>query len=384
MVIRTVFCLTAGLGLPALGLAQSMPGNRLYGSVDLAVVTSHTGAPGSGNSVSVASGVLRSSVFGMAGDEALDGGLHALFRLEAGFDADTGAAKTYTGNPASATPAAAGGTPFTGLFNRRATVGLGGTWGSLTAGRDYTPLYWAAMDGDVQGLKLFGNLQQSVALSGTGSERFGRASNAVFYASPVVHGFMLRGMASLGSESGGGPAAPPRKANQMLAISGKYTLEGWMLTTAYQQLSLPTVAGSPAAFTGVTGTRKDVLLGTRYDWGRYAVSAGYLKICQPTVADTDGRQISLGASAPIGEGTVTVSALQMRQNTAGGTAQTAQVLGLGYTYPLSRRTTLYTSYGQVHNSATAAFPLVSADTATNAGALGAHVRALALGMQHTF
>ncbi len=99
----------------------------------------------------------------MEGNEALDGGLHALFRLEAGFDADTGAAKTYSCNPASATPAAPGGTPLNGLFNRRATVGLGGPWGSLTAGRDYTPLYWAAMDGDVQGLKLYGNLQQSLA-----------------------------------------------------------------------------------------------------------------------------------------------------------------------------------------------------------------------------
>ena len=384
MVNRTVFCLAVGFGLPALGLAQSVPGNRLYGSVDLAVVTSHTGAPGSGNSVSVASGVLRSSVFGITGNEALDGGLHALFRLEAGFDADTGAAKTYVGNPATATPAAPGGIPATGLFNRRSTVGLGGPWGSLTAGRDYTPVYWAALDGDVQGLMLYGNLQQSLALAGTGSERFGRASNALFYASPVVRGFMLRGMASLGSESGGGPSAAPRKANHMLAVSGKYTLEGWLLTTAYQQISLPTVAGSPAAFTGATGTRRDVVLGTRYDWGRYGISAGYLQIRQPTVANTDGRQLSLGVSARIGEGTLSVSALQMRLNTASGTAQTAQVLGLGYTYPLSRRTTLYTSYGQVNNSATAAFPLVSADTVTSAGALGAHVRALALGIQHTF
>lgn len=384
MVIRSVVRLALALGLPSVVLAQSVPGNRLYGSVDLALAATHSGAPGAGTSLSVASGVLRPSVFGMEGNEALDGGLHALFRLEAGFDADTGAAKTYNGNPASATPAAPGGTPFTGLFNRRATVGLGGPWGSLTAGRDYTPLYWAAMDGDVQGLKLYGNLQQSLALSGTGSERFGRASNAVFYASPVVQGFMLRAMASLGSERGGGPAALPRQANRMLAVSGKYTLDGWMLVAAYQQLRLPTVAGTPAAFTGATGTRRDVLLGVRYGWGRYAVSAGYLQIRQPTLANTDGRQLSLGASAQIGEGTVVLSALQMRQNTASGVAQTAPVLGLGYTYPLSRRTVLYTSYGQVRNSASAAFPLVSADTATNPGALGARVRAFAWGMQHSF
>jgi predicted porin len=388
--VRRVFCLALGFGLPALGLAQSTPGNplnplnRLYGSVDLAVTTTHTGAPGAGNTMSIASGVLRPSLFGFDGNEALGGGLAALFRLEAGFDADTRAAKTYYGNPATATPTAPLGTPSTGLFNRRATVGLGGAWGQLTAGRDYTPLYWAAMDSDAQGLKLYGNLQQSLALSGTGGENFGRTSNAVFYASPLGQGFMLRGMASMGSESGGSPSTPPRKANRMLAVSGTYALESWGLSAAYQQLSLPTVAGSPATFTGAIGTREDLLLGTRYTWGPYAISAGYLQIRKPTVANTDGRQISLGASAPMGPGTVLLSALQMRQNTASGTAQTAHVLGLGYTYPLSRRTVLYTAYGQVNNSATAAFPLVSNDTVTTAGALGAQVRAMAVGMQHTF
>jgi predicted porin len=386
MVVRVVIFLSLGLGLPTLGLAQAAPGARLYGSVDMALVASQSGAPAAGHKVALVSGVLQPSVLGLAGAEALGGGQHALFRLEAGFDADTGAAKTYAGNPTTATPNAPGGTPFTGLFNRRATVGLGGPWGTLTAGRDYTPVYWSALEGDVQGLKLYGNLQQGLVLSGTGSERFARASNAVFYASPVVPGFMLRGMASLGSESGGSPPAPPRKANRMWAVSGKYTVDGWMFNAAYQQLRLPTVAGSGpnAVFTGATGTRQDVLLGTRYSWGPYAVGAGYLQIRQPTVANTNGRQFSLGASAQMGTGTVMLSALRVHLHTASGPAQTAHVLGLGYSHPLSRRTVLYTSYGQLNNGATAAFPLVATDTSTSAGALGARVRAMAVGMQHTF
>lgn len=384
MVIRTVFCLAVVLGVPALGLAQAVPGYRLSGVVDMAVTANRTGAPGVGTTLALASGLLRPSLFGIDGVEDLGNGLKAVVRLEAGFDADTGAAKTYAGNPANATPTAPGGLPQTGLFNRRAFVGLDGPWGILTAGRDYTPVYWAAMDGDIQGLKLYGNLQQGLALSGTGAERFGRASNAVFYVSPTVQGLMARGVVSLGSESGGGPAEPPRKANRMWAVSGKYTQGGWLLTAAYQQLALPQVAGMPAAFTGGTGIRKDLLLGGRYGWGRYAVSAGYLRIRQPTVANTDGRMVSLGASAQVGTGTVLASLLQLRQNTASGTAQTAQVLGLAYTYPLSRRTALYTAYGQVRNSATAAFPLVSADSALNPGALGARVRSMAWGVQHTF
>ena len=67
MAIRTIFCPAGRFELPALGLAQSTPSNRLYGSVDLAVTTAHTRAPGLGNSVSMASGVLRSSPFGQLG-----------------------------------------------------------------------------------------------------------------------------------------------------------------------------------------------------------------------------------------------------------------------------------------------------------------------------
>lgn len=378
----------AGLGgLAAFGLAQGAYAQsevRIYGALDAGVAYSSNGAPGTGHTLSMASGILRPSMLGFTGMEDLGGGMQAVFRLEAGLDADTGAMKNYQGNPSAATPAAPGGATVNGLFNRRAFVGLSGHFGSLTLGRDYTPIYWSALDTDVLGLTLYGNLQESVALSGTGSDRYGRASNGLFYASPELHGVVLRAMYSFGSESGGGRGAAPSKANRMAGISGKFSYNGLVTTLVYQQIDLPKVGGTPLAFTGSTSTRKDMSAGAKYTFQRYALSAGYLRIEQPTVVNTDDSMVWLGATVPLQIGTMHASVQRLKQRTAAGPDQAGVVLGLAYIHPLSKRTSLYSSYGRVNNSATAVFPLVSADPAILPGAAGAHVRALALGVMHAF
>jgi predicted porin len=385
MITKRVFALAAFATFSTANYAQSSSGITMYGVVDLGVAYTDNGANTASNSVLLSSGISRPSLFGIQGTEDLGDGLKAQFRLEAGFDADTGAFKTYQGNPSSATPAAPGGASAAGLFNRRSYVGLTGNFGGVSLGRDYTPLYWAALDSDAMGLTFYGNLQESVALSGTGSDRFGRASNAIFYVSPEMGGFTGRAMYSLGSESAGGAGAPPSKANRMMAVSGKYKVGGFMVTGVYQQLELPTIGGTAAAptFTGATGTRKDMSIGTRYTFGDYSVTAGYLLVKQP-IANTDGSQYWIGGTAKVGTGTVLVNVQRLRQNVAVGDNKTATVFGLGYLYPLSKRTALYASYGQVSNSSTALFPLVAADAAVAPGAAGAAIKALAFGVRHSF
>lgn len=70
------------------------------------------------------SGGRNGSRWGLRGSEDLGGGLKALFHLESGFNMDTG-------DQAAAN----------GLFNRQAFVGLGGGFGEVRLGRQYTP-YW--------------------------------------------------------------------------------------------------------------------------------------------------------------------------------------------------------------------------------------------------
>ena len=71
----------------------------------------------------VDSGGLTTSWFGFKGSEDLGGGAKALFNLESGLNADTGA-------PANATK----------YFDRASWVGLQGGWGTLALGRQTTTL----------------------------------------------------------------------------------------------------------------------------------------------------------------------------------------------------------------------------------------------------
>ena len=261
---RTIRLCSASV-LP-LACVLSMPaaaqGVTLYGSVDAAVIVSNSGAPGASNAMGVTSGVLTPSRWGLRGSEALGGGTNAVFVLEAGLDTDTGAAKAYAGNPATATPTAPNGVSGTG-FNRRSFVGLESRFGTLTIGRDYTPFYYTGLQTDPMGLTLFGNVQAITPLAG-GSERWGRVSNAVFYTSPVIGGFKGRAAYSFGSESGGGAAGSlPKRANVFFGVGGDYVNGGLVVSGSYQKLNYPEVAGATPAFTGGVGKRTDASLGVQ-------------------------------------------------------------------------------------------------------------------------
>ena len=109
--------------LPAAAAVHAQSNVTLYGRVDMAVEhTNHANA--SGDSITRAtSGAMNTSRWGLQGSEDLGGGLKAVFQLEGGLLADTGAAEDGT------------------LFGRQANVGLEGRFGRLVAGRSYTTVY---------------------------------------------------------------------------------------------------------------------------------------------------------------------------------------------------------------------------------------------------
>ncbi|MGS0621684.1 porin [Ralstonia sp. VS2407] len=95
----------------------------LYGVVDNAFAYSSN--QGGHSNTYINSGALLASKFGLYGTEDLGGGNTALFRLESGFNADTGQ------------QAQAGY-----IFNRQAYVGLSNAnYGQVTLGRAYTPYF---------------------------------------------------------------------------------------------------------------------------------------------------------------------------------------------------------------------------------------------------
>jgi predicted porin len=59
-------------------------------------------------------------------------------------------------------------------------------------------------------------------------------------------------------------------------------------------------------------------------------------------------------------------------------------VSFAYEYYLSKRTALYTSYGQVNNSATALVPLLGAATVVFPANPGDDPKALSFGVRHSF
>lgn len=372
---------TAGFWQSSTVHAQQASSVQLYGSIDTGITSASTGGNAGVRTARVDSGIYGPSAWGFRGSEDLGGNLKAIFALESGFESDTGAATAYSGNPGFVGTAAAPAIPMG--FNRRAFVGLQGDFGTLKFGRDYTPGYYAQQATDALGFHLWGNAQSAVDLTGTGSERSGRVSNAIFYDAPTVANVRVRAVYSLGAESGGGVGNAPKDANRYWSIGAGYVLDNLILTAAYAELSLPTITGTPAAFTGSSDKRKDVVLGAKYNFGPVTVNAGYASFDQPGPSNT-GKQYWLGGSGKIGTGTLYAQVQRLTREVAAGAAPRGSVLAVAYTYPFSRRTLAYASYGITRNNAVGNFRLYSSGSAIAGSALGANPQALSLGINHTF
>ncbi|TKC82944.1 porin [Trinickia terrae] len=165
--------LLAGASLGAAS-AHAQSSVTLYGVVDDAIAYANN-QKGASN-VYLAQGNLYASKFGFRGTEDLGGGTSAIFDLQAGFNANTGAAS------------AAGL-----IFNRQSYVGLQNqTYGTVTMGRQYTPY-----------LLFVGPLASSSWTTGATGAHPGdydgldttiRINNSVTYTSPTYYGLSASAM----------------------------------------------------------------------------------------------------------------------------------------------------------------------------------------------
>jgi predicted porin len=326
----------------------------------------------------LASGVAAASRWGISVREDLGGGLGAGAQLEQGFAVDTGLQRPYQGDPSTATPTAPNGVNLIG-FNRRSIVWMQNNLGNLALGRDYTPVFYTVLETDALRLGYLNNLQVLVAPAG-GQERYARVSNAVFYTSPDLAGLRVRFAYSLGSESSGAPGTPPRGSNVFAGAGAVYKRGPLSVAGSYQQLDYPTVAGKPAAFTGNIARRTDTALGARYSIGPVDLVGGTLFVGTPQ----NFRDTWLGARWTSGPGVLMLEAQRLSQDNATCEGCRGTAWALAYAYSMSRRTTLYASWGTTRNSATASFGMAGSDFAVSPAAPGASPSAFALGVKHAF
>jgi predicted porin len=335
--------LAAALIAAAPLFAAAQTNVTMYGVVDMAVESADNGGP-DGRHTMVNSGDQSTSRFGFRGTEDLGNGLKALFNIEGGFAADTGVSDS------------------SGLFQRRAVVGLEGAFGTVTLGREYSPIASVAGATDEFGQGFYGS-----NLSAFGSGRATRRlANSVNYRSADFNGLKLLAAYSAGEKTTG-------PSGDLKGIGLEYTLGNLYLGAAYHSVK-----------NDANTEDKEYGAGVAYKFdqlGGFEIKGNYLG-ADPHGPNNQFKQYNLGAGYPIGAGKILVNFQQDKLETgAKGNAW-----ALAYSYSLSKRTNLYASYASMNNNGLATFALNSSSNSVTppATALGADPSVFAIGIRHTF
>ncbi len=340
---KSLLVLAVASALPVLAQAQSSV--TLYGRMDAALAFENTGA---GSTINVNQGVQSTSRWGLRGSEDLGGGLKAIFNVESGITNDT------------ALPALD--------FRRRSVVGLEGGFGNLVLGRDYDPLFRVLLGSDTLGLGHYGNVHTIFgATTGyNGGSSYGvRIDNGIHYVTPSLGGFIVRAAYGFSER-----AVAPKSVGRAIGLSAEYAAGPLYVGLGYRQNSV--LVGTAAV------SDKFTALGARYNFGAFAINGGVGKVDPNGASNT--KVAWVGGDVAIGSGRLHAQFGRMDPNGAGR----ATSLGVTYNQPLSKRTNVYVTVGQVSNNASSAFSLGYSNGSVAASAAGKDPRGVAIGVGHNF
>ncbi|MDZ7856634.1 porin [Sphaerotilus sp.] len=273
------------------GAASAQSSVTLYGKVDLGVgkaagTTDKAVMDGSGSRV------------GVRGVEDLGGGMRALFGFEHRFSPDTGAQAGAV------------------MWNGYSTVGLGGAFGTVNLGRQYTAAFILAQNAfDPFGGDTVGGLR-GASLTGTVARI--RTQNSLRYDGTFGG---LKVAADIAELEAGGVDRP-------YSVAVQYAAGPLLAAVGYDN---PTGANDNLLTAGVGYTFGPARLTA-------AIGAG------DTNANAKIKQALLGASVNVGAGRVLLGYAQQKL----GTAATTKKSSIGYRHNLSKRTQLYTDISRVN------------------------------------
>ncbi|WP_208280308.1 porin [Massilia oculi] len=325
--------------------AQAQTNVQIYGVMDAAIALEDTDAPGEDRRTTVSSGNQSSSRLGFRGTEDLGNGLKALFNIEAGVSLDTGATDSQT-------------------FGRRAVVGLQGDFGTLTVGREYSPIAAVAAASDINGQGLYGS-----NLSAFGTNRLTRRlANSVNYKSNSLSGFVVNAAYSTGEKT-----VDP--SGDLLGASLEYKNGGLYLGAGYHTIERLS-----------EGDDKEMAFGAGYNFGAFEIKGNWMKAeveGTGAAADIEYTNANIGASYAVGANKFFLNFQQQKLDNSDAKGNTVSV---SYTYSLSKRTNIYTTYAQLRNNSRGVFGInASSNNVTPpATALGADPSVFTVGLRHSF
>ncbi|MGA7817902.1 porin, partial [Caballeronia sp.] len=208
------------------GTAHAQSSVTLYGVIDAGVVyanNSHVpGSASSGQSWGVGSGTVSNTLWGLKGSEDLGGGMHAIFKLESGFNVNNGAL-----------------TQPNEIFGRQSYVGVqSNQYGTVTLGKQYdsTVDYVAPLSAAGQDL---GNNLAAHPFDNDNLDSSFSINNSVKYESANYSGFKFGGLYGFSNKAGS------FSDNRAYSAGASYANGPLSIATSYLQINNPGNGGNP-------------------------------------------------------------------------------------------------------------------------------------------
>jgi len=285
----------------------------VYGKVDAGLVNTAAGG------TKVGFGGYETSRFGIKGEEKA-GGLTLSAQLEG---------KVSDGADGQAT--------FVG-FNRTATVGVSGSFGSITIGNQWTPFDNAAWTTDALEYSSLTPLAAGMWNYDVGNTGMGNAKSSVQYSTPVVSGFQ------------GIVLTAPNVAGN---TQGATNYSGYGLNYAAGPLvvNFATQAYSGNA-AGNTATVNSYVLAVNYDFGMAKAYGGMFNTDSGAVATGKDTGFTVGVAVPFGADSLRLGYGTNKTAITGAADNTHAAWAAMYLKPLSKAALGYAGVGSVDSANT--------------------------------
>ncbi|MFM0441113.1 porin [Paraburkholderia strydomiana] len=345
----------------AASLAHGQSSVTLYGIVDTGIqYYNHAATGGSVTGMPNLTGEVPSRI-GLRGSEDLGGGYKAFFVLENGFAPNTGALN-YGGR----------------LFGRAANVGVSSDYGALTLGRQMNMSMYVLLNADVIGPSIHSMASFDTYLPNA------RSDNAIGYMGKF-HGVTVGGTYSFGRDAAGpaGPSATncagqvpgdPVVCRQYTAMLA-YDAASFGIAASYDVMRGGPGASAPLSSSAYTDTRG--IVDGYVKLGQAKLGAGWIRRNTSAASHSQSDLFFAGATYLVTPA-LSFDAQALRYILRGRSDSTLLVARANYF--LSKRTTVYSSFGYMINSAQANNAVAAGGTA----GIGQNQLGAMVGLQQRF
>jgi predicted porin len=358
--------LVGTLGISAAAVAHAQSTVTMYGLLDVAPAAFSRTNAADDRMVKLNSDTGSSSRFGLRGTEDLGGGLSAFFNLESPIDPKNGTAAGGASSGACTAAAACAGATTPAFWRRNAYVGLRGSLGEVTLGRNYTAAV-IKQAGTLSATPSGINTGMGLTLLSQGISNDFWNSNQIRYDSPrlgpvdfAVH--VALGEGTIGRSVGGNVRF----------------LQGPVVVSLSAQKD-ENLAGKTVTWTMLSGS---------YAFGGFKLHAGANKVDNGdgVVGFVNSNLWTVGASFKATD-LLTVAAQYWTVKEKVGVSTSSKLLVLNADYLLSKRSALYVMFGNVDNKDHGLAPLWGNQNFSGSGNVivrNDKSNGLAMGIRHVF